>query len=90
MASTLAVFCVAFAAFCVWLGVRIVNRRERWAKRNGRATHLVAAASGCKLPRRRKLRRKNGWHFSLGRLHSAGILARQLVNSKMNSELARW
>jgi hypothetical protein len=24
--------CVAFTAFCVWLGVRIVNRRERWAK----------------------------------------------------------
>jgi hypothetical protein len=23
---------VAFAAFCIWLGVRIVNRRERWAK----------------------------------------------------------
>ena len=23
---------VAFAAFCVWLGVRVVNRRERWAK----------------------------------------------------------
>ena len=23
---------VAFAAFCVWLVVRIVNRRERWAK----------------------------------------------------------
>ena len=23
---------VAFAAFCVWLIVRIVNRRERWAK----------------------------------------------------------
>ena len=23
---------VAFAAFCVWLSVRIVNRRERWAK----------------------------------------------------------
>jgi hypothetical protein len=23
---------VAFAAFCVWLGVRIYNRRERWAK----------------------------------------------------------
>jgi hypothetical protein len=22
----------AFAAFCIWLGVRIVNRRERWAK----------------------------------------------------------
>ena len=27
--STLA---VTFAAFCVWLMVRIVNRRERWAK----------------------------------------------------------
>jgi len=24
---------VAFAAFCVWLTVRIVNRKERWAKR---------------------------------------------------------
>jgi|SRR5579872_5873072 len=24
---------VAFAALCVWLTVRIVNRRERWAKR---------------------------------------------------------
>ncbi|MBS0264216.1 MAG: hypothetical protein JSS02_19925 [Planctomycetes bacterium] len=24
---------VSFAAFCVWLTVRIVNRRERWAKR---------------------------------------------------------
>jgi hypothetical protein len=23
---------VAFAAFCVWLTVRIVNRRERWAR----------------------------------------------------------
>jgi hypothetical protein len=26
-------FGVAFAAFCVWLTVRIVNRRERWAIR---------------------------------------------------------
>ncbi len=24
---------IAFAASCVWLGVRIFNRRERWAKR---------------------------------------------------------
>jgi hypothetical protein len=32
MAITLAIVGVAFAAFCVWLGVRIVNRRERWAK----------------------------------------------------------
>ena len=23
---------VAFAALCVWFGVRIINRRERWAK----------------------------------------------------------
>jgi hypothetical protein len=27
------IFGTAFAAFCVWLGVRIVNRRERWAQR---------------------------------------------------------
>jgi hypothetical protein len=29
----LLILAVAFAAFCVWLTVRIVNRRERWAKR---------------------------------------------------------
>jgi len=28
----IAIFGVAFTAFCVWLVVRIVNRRERWAK----------------------------------------------------------
>jgi hypothetical protein len=33
MAIALAVIGVAFAAFCVWLTVRIVNRHERWAKR---------------------------------------------------------
>jgi hypothetical protein len=32
MAIALAIFGVAFAAFCVWLAVRIINRRERWAK----------------------------------------------------------
>ena|SRR5436190_17578557 len=32
MAIALAFFGVAFAAFCVWLTVRLVNRRERWAK----------------------------------------------------------
>jgi hypothetical protein len=31
---------IAFAAFCVWLAVRIFNRRERWAKRT------LAAAVG--------------------------------------------
>src|SRR5579872_938716 len=33
MAVALSIFGVALAAFCVWLGVRIVNRRERWARR---------------------------------------------------------
>jgi hypothetical protein len=32
MALALSIFGVAFAAFCIWLTVRIVNRRERWAK----------------------------------------------------------
>jgi hypothetical protein len=32
MTILLASMAVAFAALCVWLGVRIVNRRERWAK----------------------------------------------------------
>lgn len=27
-----AIFAIPFAAFCVWLGVRVINRRERWAK----------------------------------------------------------
>jgi hypothetical protein len=41
MAMSLAIFGVAFAAFCVWLAVRILNRRERWAKRT--AVMLVVA-----------------------------------------------
>ena len=32
MANLVPVLVVAFAAFCVWLTVRIINRRERWAK----------------------------------------------------------
>ena len=33
MTILLRALAVAFVAFCVWLTVRIVNRRERWAKR---------------------------------------------------------
>jgi len=33
MEMILTVLSVAFAALCVWLTVRTVNRRERWAKR---------------------------------------------------------
>src|SRR5579872_2072519 len=33
MSIILTALAAAFAAFCVWLTVRIVNRRERWAKR---------------------------------------------------------
>jgi hypothetical protein len=32
MTILLSALAVAFAAVCVWLAVRIVNRRERWAK----------------------------------------------------------
>jgi len=32
MTIALPALAVAFAAFCVWLAVRIFNRRERWAK----------------------------------------------------------
>lgn len=32
MALALLIFGATFAAFCVWLSVRIINRRERWAK----------------------------------------------------------
>jgi hypothetical protein len=31
--TLLSALAVALAAFCIWLTVRIVNRRERWAKR---------------------------------------------------------
>lgn len=32
MTILLPTLAIAFAAFCVWLAVRIFNRRERWAK----------------------------------------------------------
>ena len=43
MAIVLPTFAVAFAAFAIWLTVRIVNRRERWAKRT--AAGLVVAVA---------------------------------------------
>jgi hypothetical protein len=33
---------IAFAAFCLWLGVRVINRRERWAKWTAAVTVLLA------------------------------------------------
>lgn len=32
MGIVMSVLAVAFAALCVWLTVRIINRRERWAR----------------------------------------------------------
>ncbi len=34
---------MAFAALCVWLGIRIYNQRERWAKWTLAATILLPA-----------------------------------------------
>jgi hypothetical protein len=42
MAIALPIFGTIFAAFCVWLMVRIVNRRERWAKWTLTAALVVA------------------------------------------------
>ena len=39
-----AILCMTFGAFCVWLLVRIVNRRERWAKRLGAAVVALLLA----------------------------------------------
>jgi hypothetical protein len=41
VSTLLPALAVAFAAFCVWLGVRVYNRRERWAK------WTLAAICGC-------------------------------------------
>ena len=41
MSIVLSSLAVAFAAFCVWLTVRLVNRRERWAKRTLAAVILL-------------------------------------------------
>lgn len=31
MTRVIAILAIAFAAFCIWMTVRIINRRERWA-----------------------------------------------------------
>ena len=41
MSTLLPAMCIAFAAFCVWLTVRIINRRERWAMSVARITVAV-------------------------------------------------
>jgi hypothetical protein len=37
----LSIIGITFTAFCVWLTVRIINRRERWAKRLAVAVGLA-------------------------------------------------
>ena len=32
MAMVLSIFGISYAAFCIWLTIRIINRREMWAK----------------------------------------------------------
>ena len=44
--AVLAVSGVVFAAFCVWLAVRIINRRERWAIAVVLAFTTLAVAAG--------------------------------------------
>jgi len=43
MTILLAALAAAFAALCIWLTVRIVNRRERWAKWTIAGLILVSA-----------------------------------------------
>src|SRR5262245_4499532 len=44
MSIVLPVLVVAFVAFCVGLTVRVINQRERWAKRTAVAVIVVLAA----------------------------------------------
>ena len=44
MITTLAVIGMTSAAFAVWLAIRIINRRERWAKWTAVALSLIAIA----------------------------------------------
>ncbi len=51
VAATLTLLPIAFIGLCVWLTVRIINRRERWAKRAGLVvichnSHFTWAVSG--------------------------------------------
>jgi hypothetical protein len=43
MTPLLPALAATFAAFCVWLTVRVVNRRERWAKWTLAITLLLLA-----------------------------------------------
>src|SRR5262245_50631069 len=42
MVIALSIFGITYAAFCVWLTVRIVNRREKWAKWTAVALAVLA------------------------------------------------
>jgi hypothetical protein len=62
MAVVLSIFGVAYAALCVWLLVRVINRRERWAKRMAAVIaalpllYVVSFGPACWMIARPKLR----------------------------------
>jgi uncharacterized BrkB/YihY/UPF0761 family membrane protein len=45
IAGVVALSGIVYAAFCIWLAVRIVNRRERWAKWLFSGTLLTGACA---------------------------------------------
>jgi hypothetical protein len=49
MAVALAVSGVVFAAFCVWLGVRVINRRERSQMWTLTVALIVGCSIGCQI-----------------------------------------
>ena len=82
--STLA---ITFTAFCVWLMVRIVNRRERWAKWTAVAVGVPAlyiasfgpACWATRCPPNNYQRIAPGVYWPIGDFYSSG--KRPLVNA---------
>jgi|SRR5579863_7731078 len=68
MTALLPTLAVAFTAFCVWLTVRIVNRRERWAKWmlavniGTPVLYLASFGPACRLVRHEQLSARTAAH----------------------------
>jgi|GEM_PF-3208101 len=89
MTTILPVLGSAFVAVCIWLGVRVVNRKERWAKWTLAAVlgmpllYVASFVPGCWLVGREILPRK-----------AACMIYRPLIRlnerSQLFQELMRW
>ena len=91
MTIILPALAAAFAAFCVWLTVRIVNRKERWAKLTALWLIVVLLTYPLSIGPVMKISRFPGiWVATYGPVHTFYLPLRWVCEMSGTVEILWW